>query len=81
MAATASFTCVCGVQKNTTNHWILATRTADSVRFLPWDWSLALGDNVIVLCGEHCAASLLSRSLGVWKQSAAPGTHKLPTAA
>lgn len=43
---------------------------ADTIRFAPWDWNLALSDNVIVLCGERCAAGLLSRSLGEWKQDA-----------
>ena len=68
MAAITIFTCVCGVQKKTTNHWILAKVTSDSITFLPWDWDLALTDDVIVLCGEGCAAALLSRSLGEWKQ-------------
>jgi hypothetical protein len=68
MAAITTFTCVCGVQKKTTNHWILAKVTSNSVTFLPWDWDLALSDDVIILCGEGCAASLLSRSLGEWKQ-------------
>lgn len=69
MAATPTFTCVCGVQKKTSNHWILAICTSHDVRFLPWDWNLALDDSVIVLCGEGCAAGLLSRSLGEWKQA------------
>ncbi len=68
MAATHLFTCFCGVQKKTSNHWILATRTSSSVRFVPWDQNLALSDDVIVLCGEGCATALLSRSLGEWKQ-------------
>jgi hypothetical protein len=68
MAASTTFTCVCGVQKRTTNHWILAKVTSNSVTFLPWDWDLALSDDVIILCGEGCAAALLSRSLGEWKQ-------------
>jgi hypothetical protein len=36
---------------------------------MPWDANLALEDNVIVLCGERCAAALLSRCLGDWKAS------------
>ena len=68
MAATHQFTCVCGVQKKTSNHWILATYTPGNLRFTPWDTNLALRDDVIVLCGEGCAAALLSRSLGEWKQ-------------
>ena len=67
MAATAIFTCICGVQKTTSNHWLLATRTGNTVRFSAWDWRLAFGDEVVVLCGERCAAGLLSRSLGEWK--------------
>ena len=69
MAATPLFTCTCGVQKKTSNHWILALTSAHDVRFMPWDANLALEDNVIVLCGERCAAALLSRSLGDWKAS------------
>lgn len=69
MAATPTFTCTCGVQKKTSNHWILAIYTSHDVRFMPWDWNLALDDNVIVLCGERCAAGLLSRSMGEWKSA------------
>jgi hypothetical protein len=68
MAATPLFTCVCGVQKKTSNHWILVTYKPGNLRFAPWDTGLALQDDVIVLCGEGCAAALLSRSLGEWKQ-------------
>ena len=80
MASTAIFTCLCGTQKKTSNHWILATRTPDTIKFVPWDWNLAFHDNVIVLCGEGCAAALLSRSLGDWKQ-AGISRHSLTTAA
>lgn len=55
-------------------------RTAHGIRFTPWDWNLALGDNVIVLCGEGCAAALLSRSLGEWKQSSISGLTDKPVA-
>jgi hypothetical protein len=68
MAASTIFTCICGVEKKTTNHWILARVSSSSIQFLPWDRSLALSDDIIVLCGEGCASSLLSRSLGEWKQ-------------
>ena len=67
MASTATFTCLCGVQKKTTNHWILATQHGAAIRFSPWDWDLALSEDVVILCGERCAAALLSRSLGEWK--------------
>ena len=69
MAATPLFTCVCGIQKKTSNHWILATYAANQIRFQPWDTHLAMQDDVVVLCGEGCAAALLSRSLGDWKSA------------
>jgi hypothetical protein len=68
MAATTLFTCVCGVQKKTTNHWVLARVTARGVSFMPWDFDLAVSRDIVVLCGEGCATALLSRSLGEWKQ-------------
>lgn len=82
MAATPLFTCICGVQKKTSNHWILATYEPGDLRFAPWDNQLAMQDDVIVLCGEGCAAALLSRSLGEWKQPAfAGGPRELEIAA
>jgi hypothetical protein len=77
MASTPLFTCVCGVQKKTSNHWILATYTPGNLGFAPWNTSLALRDEVIVLCGEGCAAALLSRSLGEWKQPTVSGGLEL----
>jgi hypothetical protein len=67
MAATHLFTCVCGVQKKTSNHWILAMLAHGSIKFVPWDAKLAMREDVIVLCGERCAAAMLSRELGEWK--------------
>ena len=69
MAATPLFTCTCGVQKKTSNHWILALTSPHDVKFMPWDAKLALKEDVVVLCGERCAAALLSRCLGDWKAS------------
>jgi len=70
MAVTPLFKCVCGIQKKTSNHWVLAKVTGTDIRFMPWDPKLALKDDIIVLCGEGCAAALLSRSMGEWKSSA-----------
>ena len=77
MAATTLFTCVCGIQKKTSNHWVLARTSSRGITFLPWDSDLARNGDIIVLCGEGCAAALLSRSLGDWKQDAVtvPGLH------
>jgi hypothetical protein len=68
MAAVTLFTCVCGVQKKTSNHWVLAKITKSGITFMPWDWDLAMNHDIIVLCGEGCASALLSRSLGEWKR-------------
>jgi hypothetical protein len=68
MAGITLFSCLCGVQKNTSNHWVLARVTQRGINFMPWDSDLARKSDVIVLCGEGCAASLLSRSLGEWRQ-------------
>jgi hypothetical protein len=68
MAAITLFTCVCGVQKKTSNHWVLAKTTQYGITFMPWDWNLAMSSDIVTLCGEGCAASLLSRSLGEWKR-------------
>jgi hypothetical protein len=67
MAVTPLFTCICGIQKKTSNHWVLAKVTPTDIRFMPWNAKFAVGDDIIVLCGEGCAAALLSRSLGGWK--------------
>jgi hypothetical protein len=74
MAASTVFTCVCGVQKKTSNHWVLAKITRNGVLFLPWDWTLAVSDDVIVLCGEGCSVALLSQHLGEWKRAALSNT-------
>jgi hypothetical protein len=68
MAATTLFTCLCGVEKKTSNHWVLARITGNGITFMPWDWNLALSSDIIVLCGEGCASALLSRSMGEWKR-------------
>jgi hypothetical protein len=68
MAATTLFTCVCGLQKKTSNHWVLAKVTKYGITFMPWDWDLAMNSDIVVLCGEGCASALLSRSLGDWKK-------------
>jgi hypothetical protein len=68
MAATTLFTCLCGLQKKTSNHWVLARITGHGITFMPWDRDLALNSDIVVLCGEGCASALLSRSLGDWKK-------------
>lgn len=68
MAATTLFTCLCGVQKKTSNHWVLARVDQNRISFSPWDDKLALDPETVVLCGEGCAAAMLSRSFSDWKQ-------------
>ncbi len=71
MAMKALSTCVCGIQKKTSNHWVLAKVSSRGISFMPWDINLAMSKDIVILCGEGCAAALLSRSLGEWKQPAA----------
>jgi hypothetical protein len=66
MAVIPTFTCVCGVQKKTSNHWVLAKVTPSGIGFMQWDHDLAMREEIVVLCGEGCAATLLSRSLSEW---------------
>ena len=83
MAATSLFTCTCGIQKKTSNHWVLAKVLPGGITFMPWDKNLAFDDEIIVLCGEGCASALFSRSLGEWKrpvQSAAVAERELAVA-
>lgn len=68
MAAITVFTCFCGVQKKTSNHWLLAKVTSRGITFMPWDTELAMNRDIVILCGEGCAAAMLSRSLGEWKR-------------
>ena len=70
MAVISIFTCVCGIQKKTSNHCVLAKATPFGLGFMPWDENIARNHDVAVLCGEGCATALLSRSLGEWKHSA-----------
>ena len=72
MAVIPLYSCLCGAHKKVSNHWVLATITESDIRFFPWDTQMAQRDDVIVLCGEACAASLLSRALGDWKQRSTP---------
>ena len=81
MAAITIFTCVCGVQKKTSNHWVLAKNNSRGITFMPWDSDLARSPDITVLCGEGCAAAMLSRSLGEWKQPVASvAAHRLELA-
>jgi hypothetical protein len=81
MASTSLFTCLCGVQKKTSNHWVLAKVTPRGITFMPWDSGLAHRDDIIVLCGEGCATALLSRSFGEWKAMDKAATETELTAA
>ncbi len=83
MAATTLFTCLCGRQKQTSNHWVLARITSNGIMFMPWDWDLAMNSDIIVLCGEGCACALFSRALRDWKrpvQSVSVAERELPMA-
>jgi hypothetical protein len=78
MAATSLFTCTCGIQKKTSNHWVLAKVTPGGITFMPWDKNLAFDDEIIVLCGEGCASALLSRYMGDWRRPIAIDVARSP---
>ena len=48
------------------NHWVLAKVTPTGIGFMQWDLDTAMREDIVVLCGEGCAAALLSRSLSEW---------------
>ena len=55
----------CGVQKKESNHWVLAfVNTERALNF--WPWSDDVPD-AIHLCGEGCAAKVLSKQVASWK--------------
>jgi hypothetical protein len=74
VAIIPTYTCICGIQKKSTNHWVLAKVTPFGIGFMPWDWNMARSKDIVILCGEGCAAALLSRSLGEWKHAAPTDT-------
>lgn len=60
----------CGVQKQESNHWVLAFSLSGigvHVVFQPWDDKDADEDGVLTLCGEGCAAKVLSKEISKWK--------------
>ena len=80
MAITENITCdVCGTQKGEANHWMLwrageivpgVDGKVGGVQFAPWHPELY--HLYRHLCGESCAARLLSRSIEDWQQT--PGS-------
>ena len=69
MASIATFTCLCGARKQTSNHWILAQRTRHSIKFLPWDWALASQRQCRHPLRRGLRRRPPRRSLGDWKQA------------
>jgi hypothetical protein len=56
----------CGVQKKESNHWVLAfVSTVGGLNF--WPWSDISDSRAIHLCGEGCAAKVLSKQIASWK--------------
>lgn len=67
MAVVHTYTCICGTEESATKGWILAEVRSDAIAFLPWNHDTASRDDIITLCGERCATTLLSRSMGEWE--------------
>lgn len=63
----------CGVQKQESNHWVVGfiwPPGSAPISFLPWPDAGPQGNspNVIHLCGEGCAAKVLSKQIAKWKE-------------
>jgi hypothetical protein len=57
----------CGVQKKESNHWVIAYNYVPAMIFQPWDNEQADKEGVLTLCGEGCAAKVLSKQIASWK--------------
>ena len=58
----------CGVHKKESNHWVLAEIDGISMRMTPWDEFIATAPHPpLHLCGEGCAAKVLSKQIASWK--------------
>lgn len=55
----------CGVQKKESNHWVIAFVSTDRANFYPW--AEGAHPDVLHLCGEGCAAKVLSKQVASWK--------------
>jgi hypothetical protein len=56
----------CGVQKQQSNHWVIARTIDRSLAFTPWDEHTATSPAAIHLCGSGCAAKVLSKVVHEW---------------
>lgn len=67
----ASYKCdECGVQKQESNHWVICLHR-NWLEFWPWSEEMAIKSGFLHLCGEGCAAKVLS------KQIASVATYEL----
>jgi len=64
----------CGAVKQQSNHWVLAwsserlgRHVGRHVSFVPWLADATDRDSLIHLCGEGCAAKVLSKAIAGWK--------------
>jgi hypothetical protein len=64
----AGYTCdECGVQKQQSNHWLIGL-AKQWMEFWPWDEVMASRPEYLHLCGEGCAAKVLSKQIASWKE-------------
>lgn len=70
MSHQPAFHCdVCGKKKEASNHWWIAFQVT-GFGIWPWDSDLARHENATHLCGEGCAAKLMSK----WMETTSKAT-------
>lgn len=57
----------CGVMKQESNHWVLASVFGAALHLYPWDAEVPDKDRMLHLCGEGCAAKVQSKQIASWK--------------
>lgn len=60
----------CGKQKETSNHWWIAIISNSKIAFFPWITGFAVDSKATHLCGEGCAAKLMSQ----WMETTSKAT-------
>lgn len=58
----------CGTPRTPSNHWLMANIKYTRIEVMPWEEGTAATDETILhLCGEGCAAKILSRQVSTWR--------------
>jgi hypothetical protein len=63
---------LCPAVKQQSNHWLLALVYGAAVHFYPWDADVPDRDELKHICGQGCAAKLLSQTIEAWAKPSEP---------